>query len=108
MPLLCSVTGRSLSNSPLKLLKSSWPRALSGMRSVMPPLNVWTSTSLSSAHSLASMRTLALKLSTLNRPLTPVTVTGALKVLISSSVLLGTWISKSVSTTLSLRRSTSR
>jgi hypothetical protein len=35
-------------------------------------------------------------------------VTGALNVLTSSRVLAGTWISKSVSTTLSLRRSTRR
>ena len=41
-------------------------------------------------------------------PLTPITVTGALKVLMSSRARDGTWISKSVSTTLSLRRSTTR
>ena len=41
-------------------------------------------------------------------PLTPITVTGALKVLMSSRARDGTWMSNSVSTTLSLRRSTTR
>ena len=46
--LLFSVTGRSLSKLPLKLLKSMLPRALAGSRNRTSPLKVLTSMSLPS------------------------------------------------------------
>ena len=63
---------------------------------------------LSLPNSFDSMVMSELKPSMFWLPLTPTTVTGALKVLMSSRARAGTWMSKSVSTTLSLRRSTTR